>query len=55
MGVLELVGTGRPGPRGFEGESDGGVVWRGSTMRGGGGSGRDAGPVQRVGRTKVAT
>ena len=55
MGVLALVGLGRPGPRERKGESVGGVRWIRGAIPGGGGAGRDAGLGLRVGRYKVAT
>ena len=55
MGVLAVVGAGRPGLRGGEEESGDGVGWRGGTMQGEIGTGRDAGPLLREGRNKVAT
>ena len=54
-GVSVVMGAGRLGPGGGEGESIGGVGHRGGTVQGGGGTGRDDGPLMRAGRTKLST
>ena len=55
VGVLLVVGEGRPGLRGVEGDSVVGVGQRGGAMQGGSGAGRESGPGMRAGRTEVST
>ena len=53
VGISAVVGAGRPGPRGGEGESGGGVGRRGGAMRVGSRGGRNTGPGMREGSTKL--
>ena len=55
MGVWEVVGEVRPGPRGGKGESGGRVGSRGGAMQVGSGTGRDTGQGIREERNKVET
>ena len=55
MGLLAVMGEGRPGTRGGSRESGGGVEQKGGAIKGGSGAGRDARPGLRAGHTKLET